>query len=238
VQSSPFTYKGTVSYIVGEGRVANHRSRPRRRGAHCGASRGGRGRGAKLLIVAACLCGAVALAALLEFHYWFHNNKLPAYIRWGFAGQEGAALEVFYRAGHEACRVYHPQLVQECEIYQQGLLTRGPMLRLFASVAAMLLGMPAPVAGFMPSLKFAIVWLGLGGAIVGALIAALFLWRLPLLGIAAFATTLSAGWVATRLMHTEFLRSSIPVLPTLGLLATAATVAMSLRPFPAITLKV
>ena len=74
----------------------------------------------------------------------------------------------------------------------------------------------------MSSLKFSIIWLGIGGALLVALVTTPLLLRLPALGLATVAAAWIGGWGATRLLQPAVLGVTLPAVLTIGLLAGLA----------------
>jgi hypothetical protein len=188
-----------------------------------------RTRVARTIVVAAAVCGAALIVLFLEFDSWFYNNELAAYIRWGLLAQDQATLQAFYDAAREACRRQQPTVVQACEDYQIGLLTNGPLARPLATTAGVALAALAPIAGFMASLKWSIVWLGIGGALIVSLLTTPFLLRLPPRGLAAVAGAWIGGWGATRLLQPDVIGAALPAMLAIGLLAAVVCAAASVR---------
>jgi hypothetical protein len=183
----------------------------------------------RAIAVAAAACGAAVIVLFLEFDSWFYNNELAAYIRWGLLDQDKATLQAFYDAAREACRRHPATVVQACEDYQIGLLTNGPLARPLATMAGVALAALAPSAGFMASLKWSVIWLGIGGALIVALLTTPLLLRLPRLGLAAVAGAWIGGWAATRLLQPDVIGVVRPALLVIGVLAALLCVATSVR---------
>jgi hypothetical protein len=171
----------------------------------------------------------------LEFHYWFFNNELPAYLRSGVLhGDAAGAVRAFYQAAHEACSTVRPDLVEICQEYQLALMADVPYVRPLSSMAGVLLTWLSAHIEFMQALKFAIIALAIGGAVVCALLLAPLLARLEGRTLAAIAVTWFGGWLATRLLSSA--GSATNVLLTAFAIVVLVLVALSLRSFPSISL--
>jgi hypothetical protein len=158
----------------------------------------------RTLIMGACVLSAFILISFLEFDYWFYNNEMPAYLRGGvLAGDASDALRTFYEAARNACPEFHPKSIEHCETYQLALLGEARYVRPTSSAAGLLLTAMAQTISFMQALKFAIILLAVGGAILCGLMLLPFLAVLDGRALAAIGLVWVAGWVGTRPLHTE-----------------------------------
>jgi len=139
------------------------------------------------------------LITFLEFNYWFYNNEMPAYFRAGVIGGEAsAAIKAFYEAARSACSELHPNLIQQCEDYQLALLADARYIRPVSTVVGLLLTAMTEYVEFMQALKYAIITLAVGGAILCGLTLLPFLAGLEGRALAALGIAWVGGWIGTR----------------------------------------
>jgi hypothetical protein len=158
----------------------------------------------RILAIGTCVLPAFVLVNFFQFNYWFYNNEMPAYLRGGvLAGDAVAAIRDFYEASRNACTTFHPTLGEQCEAYQLALLGDARYVRPFASAAGVLLTVLAHSIDFMQALKFAIIGLATGGAILCGVLLSPFLAGLEARALVAFGVIWVGGWIGTRLLHAE-----------------------------------
>jgi len=159
----------------------------------------------RTLVIGACVLSSFVLILFFEFNSWFYNNEMPAYLRAGvLSGNASGAIKAFYEASRDACPKYHPELVGQCETYLLALLAEAPYVRPIASAAGVLLSLlVAYGATFMQALKFAILGLAVGAAILCALMLLPFLAILDRRALTAIGLVWVAGWIGTRPLHTQ-----------------------------------
>jgi hypothetical protein len=158
----------------------------------------------RTLIIAACVLPAFILVNFLEFDYWFYNNEMPAYLRGGvLAGDAHDALNVFYEASRSACHEFHPNLQAQCEAYQLALLGDARYVRPFSSAVGVLLTFLAQSIDFMQALKFAIIALAIGGAVLCGLMLSPFLAALDRRTLTAIGLVWIGGFIGTGPLHVD-----------------------------------
>lgn len=192
----------------------------------------------RAIVIGACLFAAFALVNYLEFHSWFYNNEMPAYLRAGVTGGDASeAIRAFYQASHDACTPLHPLVVGPCQRMQLGLLGDAPFARPISNATGFLLTAIAPYIELVQAIKIAIITLAMGSALLCALMIVPFLAGLDGRALAAIGLVWVGGWVATRGLYMGGAGRAIILVTFLEIAAALVVLAVYTRVLPSIPIK-
>jgi hypothetical protein len=183
----------------------------------------------RVVAIGAVVLTTFVLVNYLEFHTWFYNNEMPAYLRVGVIhGDASGPLRAFYETADAACPSTHSNLVEHCRRYQLTVLADAPYVRPVSSAAGLLLTALSSHIEFMQALKLAIIALAMGGAILLGLLLLPFLAGLEGRALAAIGLVWVAGWIASRPLYVAGPGQNI--LLVMSALVVTILAAVSLRP--------